>query len=199
MGVKFNTYDRFKYKGFRGLLLPIYFPAGEQNNTGFVFHPKTRHWYTIEEYGSVGRYGIFYVRVGSQYETFDRWHLAALRIAEIFRDRFSNWWERTTRLFKPKPKYGFSSIFPVASRVVARAVAMDLVPVQPMSMPTGNLFYLDYVMPGTQLELSFPPDPPVLVQRRVKSYQLTISFPSRYDDIMDMHKNIQDVLYKKDV
>ena len=38
-----------------------------------------------------------------------------------------------------------NNIFPVVNRTVARTIAQDLVVVQPMSAPIGNLHYLDYI------------------------------------------------------
>ena len=40
------------------------------------------------------------------------------------------------------------SLFPIAKRVAAQTVGLDLVSVQPMKAPTGLLFYLDYVHAG---------------------------------------------------
>lgn len=39
---------------------------------------------------------------------------------------------------------GFPSILPIATRVAARTISLDLVSVQPLSLPTGILTYLDY-------------------------------------------------------
>jgi hypothetical protein len=38
-----------------------------------------------------------------------------------------------------------NNIFPAVNRTVARTIAQDLVSVQPMGGPVGNLHYLDYV------------------------------------------------------
>lgn len=35
--------------------------------------------------------------------------------------------------------------FPMVQRVFPQTLAQDLVPVQPMAMPSSNLFYLDYI------------------------------------------------------
>ena len=44
---------------------------------------------------------------------------------------------------------GFSNIaFPIVRRVFGGLVANDLVSIQPMSLPSGLLFYLDYTRPG---------------------------------------------------
>ncbi len=40
------------------------------------------------------------------------------------------------------------SLFPQAARVFANTVALDIIPVQPMSAPSSNLFYMDYVYSG---------------------------------------------------
>lgn len=40
-------------------------------------------------------------------------------------------------------------VFPIVQAVAARTLAQDLVSVQPMSAPTGNLFYMDYQFPNT--------------------------------------------------
>lgn len=37
----------------------------------------------------------------------------------------------------------FPSLFPIAKRVAAQTIALDFVSVQPMSLPTGLLFYMD--------------------------------------------------------
>ena len=37
---------------------------------------------------------------------------------------------------------------PITHQIVARTVGMDLVPVQPMNLPTGMLMYMDYVYSG---------------------------------------------------
>lgn len=39
----------------------------------------------------------------------------------------------------------FDNIFPLVQAVASRTIAMDLVPVTPMSAPVCNLIYLDYV------------------------------------------------------
>jgi hypothetical protein len=41
-------------------------------------------------------------------------------------------------------------IFPIVQAVAARTIAQDLVSVQPMSGPTGQLFYMDYQYSPTQ-------------------------------------------------
>lgn len=38
----------------------------------------------------------------------------------------------------------FPSIFPIAMKVAARTVGLDLVSVQPISAPLGTLHYMDY-------------------------------------------------------
>lgn len=57
------------------------------------------------------------------------------------------------KIFKKKDKLiaydivadpGFPSILPIATRVAARTVGLDLVSVQPMALPTGLITYLDY-------------------------------------------------------
>jgi len=38
----------------------------------------------------------------------------------------------------------FPSMFPIAMKVAAQTVGLDLVSVKPMSAPKNNLFYVDY-------------------------------------------------------
>jgi hypothetical protein len=48
------------------------------------------------------------------------------------------------KIFKKKSESNFENIaFPIVQRVFAGTMALDLVPVQPMSAPTGILFYMD--------------------------------------------------------
>lgn len=46
----------------------------------------------------------------------------------------------------------FSGILPIAARVASQTVALDLVAVQPMNLPTGLLQYVDYQYSGTTQE-----------------------------------------------
>jgi hypothetical protein len=50
-----------------------------------------------------------------------------------------------------KPQGGFSNVaFPVVKRVFAGLIANEIVSVQPMTQPSGLLFYLDYTYGGKQ-------------------------------------------------
>jgi hypothetical protein len=49
-----------------------------------------------------------------------------------------------TFYWKMAEEFG-SLVFPVIQSVAARTISQDLVSVQPMSAPTGDLLYLDYV------------------------------------------------------
>ena len=47
------------------------------------------------------------------------------------------------KVFKKKKEPEFPNLLPLAMRVSAQPVALDLTPVQPLSLPSGMLFYLD--------------------------------------------------------
>jgi hypothetical protein len=55
-------------------------------------------------------------------------------------------------LIEIKPKYNIDFGFPIARQVVARSVGLDLVSVQPLSAPTGLLFYMDFDFEDFELE-----------------------------------------------
>lgn len=163
---KFRTFDQ-KYRGFPGHELLIYCIKGYLSY-GFVYHPDKQRWFRLEQYSK-----DFYVRVDSEYETMDKWHYVFLSV-----------WTSIVKLWRkafPK-KSRFPNLLPVAMQVMARTIAYDLVPVQPMAQPKGMMVYLDYVYhaPGSQLVIQFPPEPiktPAVVQ-------LEFAFPLDYADVL---------------
>ncbi len=57
---------------------------------------------------------------------------------------FISIWQKIFKKKKETPVTNFDNIaFPMVRRVVAQTIALDLVSVQPLSLPTGLLFYLD--------------------------------------------------------
>lgn len=49
------------------------------------------------------------------------------------------------KFFKKSKKDNFPSLLPLGMQISARTIGLDLVPVQPMSAPTSQLFYFDFV------------------------------------------------------
>jgi hypothetical protein len=57
---------------------------------------------------------------------------------------FISIWQKIFKKKKETPVTNFDNIaLPIVRRVVAQTIALDLVSVQPLSLPTGLLFYLD--------------------------------------------------------
>jgi len=69
---------------------------------------------------------------------------------EVDKEEETGDWYATVKLLPPNDRVkvrmkipdGF--IWPTMTKVAARTVAMDLVPVQPMAKPKGSVFYMDY-------------------------------------------------------
>lgn len=69
-------------------------------------------------------------------------------------DEKRNWWENSHR-------GDFETLLPIAQRVAAQTVGLDLVAVQPMELPTGLLTYMDFVdhtQSAMTQQMGIPPD-----------------------------------------
>lgn len=69
--------------------------------------------------------------------------------------------EQLAELLKKYRKFNkpFGHIgFPVVRRVYSSLIANEIVSVQPMTLPSGLLFHIDYVYGGTSTTGSIPPE-----------------------------------------
>jgi hypothetical protein len=152
-GQKWVTQQEIAYDGFgdRKLIYRAY----NHLDLMVVFHGG--RFYRLEDYGS----GC-YVRVDSEYQTLDQWHFVFVKLTKSL----TSVWNKLKQRFKRRSKSDFPSLLPVAIQVSAKTIAFDMVAVEPMTLPMRSVFYLDYVAPGTQLELKFPviPDKPRAIQ-----------------------------------
>ena len=63
----------------------------------------------------------------------------------------SNWMSQYAGLqSQSTTQSNFPSMFPIAMKVAAQTVGLDLVSVKPMSAPSGHLFYADYQYGNTK-------------------------------------------------
>lgn len=69
-----------------------------------------------------------------------KWYVKSWIKANSNSFRFNDWWT---------PKYSrFTTYFPLAQKIAARTISADLVNVQPMDGPRGELVYLNYQYRG---------------------------------------------------
>ncbi len=77
----------------------------------------------------------------------------------------------TVRVGLPDPIFGFTKmIFPILRRIVPSLIANELVSVQPMSLPSGLLFYMDYRYDNTKTESDQISPSPSLLEEAKKTY-----------------------------
>jgi hypothetical protein len=62
----------------------------------------------------------------------------------------ASWMSQYTGLQSQSTQSSFPSMFPIAMKVAAQTVGLDLVSVKPMSAPSGQLFYADYQYGNTK-------------------------------------------------
>ena len=78
------------------------------------------------------------------YENLNKWKSLIYQDKKNENEKFLYKRELLIEVYKKKTDIDFSFSMPLIRQVAAQTIGLDLVSFQPLSLPTGNLFYFDF-------------------------------------------------------